>query len=63
MEKVTDKYKFIKTQDRHTRQTLLSLGFMMIADDGKTATFVNDSKLNFGDADLKKAAFTNKLNF
>ena len=57
-------YKFIKTQDNQTKDTLLSLGFQMISDDGRTATFVNNGKkMNFDQVDLKKTTYSNKLEF
>ena len=54
-------YKFIKTQDKETKETLLSLGFQLISDDGCTATFINDSRARFGQIDKNKTAFSNKL--
>lgn len=56
-------YKFIKTQDEHTKDVLISLGYQMISYDGKTATFINDSKLYFDEAQVKNTTLSNKLEF
>lgn len=56
-------YKFIKTQDEHTKEVLISLGYQMISNDGKTTTFINDSKLYFDKAQLKNTTLSNKLEF
>lgn len=57
------KYKFIKTQDEQTKKTLESLGYQLLSYDGKTATFINDSKLYFDKADVKNAVMSNKLEY
>lgn len=54
-------YKFIKTQDLETKKTLESLGYQLISFDGRTATFINDSKLHFDNEDLKNTTFSNIL--
>lgn len=54
-------YKFIKTQDLETKKTLESLGYQLISFDGRTATFINDSKLCFDNEDLKNTTFSNIL--
>ena len=56
-------YKFIKTQDLETKKTLESLGYQLISFDGRTATFINDSKLCFDKADVKNAVMSNKLEY
>lgn len=56
-------YKFIKTQDLETKKTLESLGYQLISFDGRTATFINDSKLHFDEADIKNTVKTNRLDF
>lgn len=56
-------YKFIKTQDEQTKKTLETLGFQLISYDGKTATFINDSKLFFDKAEIKNTAMSNKLEY
>ena len=56
-------YKFIKTQDAETKRTLESLGYQLISFDGKTATFINDSKLHFDEADIKNTVMSNKLEY
>ena len=54
-------YKFIKTQDPETKKTLESLGYQLVSFDGRTATFINDSKLHFDNEDLKNTTFSNIL--
>ena len=56
-------YKFIKTQDAETKKTLESLGYQLISFDGKTATFINDSKLHFDSAEIKNTVVSNKLEY
>lgn len=54
-------YKFIKTQDPETKKTLESLGYQLVSFDGRTATFINDSKLHFDETDIKNTVKTNRL--
>lgn len=56
-------YKFIKTQDEQTKKTLESLGYKLLSYDGKTATFINDSKLHFDEAEFKNTVMSNKLEY
>ena len=56
-------YKFIKTQDEQTKKTLESLGYQLLSYDGKTATFINDSKLKFDKTVSKNSVMSNKLEF
>ena len=56
-------YRFIKTQDEQTKKTLEALGYQILSYDGKTATFINDSKLYFDKADIKNAVMSNKLEY
>lgn len=56
-------YRFIKTQDEQTKKTLEALGYQLLSYDGKTATFINDSKLYFDKADIKNAVMSNKLEY
>lgn len=54
-------YKFIKTQDENTKKTLEQLGYQLISYDGKTATFLNNSKMSFDKSGVKNAVLSNKL--
>ena len=54
--------KFIKTQDAETKKTLEALGFTLVYYDGRTATFLNDTKL-YDNLDVKNTTYSDRLNF
>ena len=47
------KHVFIKTKDEETKNTLISLGYILQSKDGEIYTFLNDRTLSFDDKQLK----------
>lgn len=50
--------KFIITQDKQTCEFLLSSGFKLVGNMGKTYTFLNDVPKNFNFANFDKSKIT-----
>ena len=56
------KHLFIKTKDEETKNTLLSLGYILQSKDGDIYTFLNDKTLSFDNKKLK-VTYSNVLTF
>lgn len=56
------KYNFIRTSDKETKEKLLSEGFELVSQDGDVATFLNKHSLTFDNTN-QKIQYTNMLTF
>lgn len=56
------KYNFIRTSDKETKEKLLSEGFELVSRDGDVATFLNNRSLTFDNTN-QKIQYTNMLTF
>ena len=61
---MSQKQNFIKTTDKGTADTLLSLGFQLVSQSGNVYTFLNQLQNNvvFSEAEKKNIVYTNILN-
>lgn len=55
-------YKFIRTSDEETKDSLLKSGFQMISQSGKQYVFLNDHSLTFENK-KNKIQYSNILTF
>lgn len=53
--------KFIKTQDAELANTLRTLGYKELKEQGKFFVFINNGKVNFSTEEKKKLMYTNKM--
>lgn len=53
--------KFIKTQDAELANTLRTLGYKELKEQGKFFVFINNGKVNFSTEEKKKLIYTNKM--
>lgn len=62
---MSQKKNFIKTTDKETADTLISLGFQLVSQNNGVYTFLNQpsNSFNFDEVDKKKMAYSNTLNF
>lgn len=59
----TNNNKFIMTNDKHTKNKLLEIGYKLISSNGNVYTFETNPTLNFSSLDNLKVAYTNTLTF
>ena len=51
------------TNDKHTKNKLLEIGYKLISSNGNVYTFETNPTLNFSSLDNLKVAYTNTLTF